>query len=98
MYMKIHRGPDGTILVAACDRELLNTTLTHGDLEVRIDEGFYGNRETSEEELKAALADASTINLMGRKVVSLATRIGLVNENGCMIIGNVPHAQVYRIG
>ncbi|MDD1717723.1 MAG: DUF424 family protein [Methanoregulaceae archaeon] len=98
MYMKIHRAPDGTILVAACDRELLNTMLMHGDLEVRISEGFYGNREANEEELKAALADADTINLMGRKVVSLATRMGLVSENGCMIIGNVPHAQVYRIG
>ncbi len=98
MYMKIHRAPDGTTIVAACDRELRNTTLRQGDLEIRISEGFYGNHETSEDELSAALSDADTINLMGQRVVSLAIRIGLVAEGGCMVIGNVPHAQVYRIG
>ncbi len=98
MYMKIHRASDGTTVVAACDRELLNTMLTHGDLEVRISEGFYGNHETTEEELKTAIEDADTINLMGRKVVALAVKLGLVSENGCMVIADVPHAQVYRIG
>ena len=95
MFLKVHRTPDGEI-VAVCDRELLNTTLVHRDVEVRITEGFYGKNPASEEEVRAALAAASTANLFGRRSVELAIACGAVDRGCVVIVGGVPHAQVFR--
>jgi hypothetical protein len=96
MFLKVHRTPDGEIL-AVCDRELLNTTLVHREVEVRISEGFYGNTPASEEEVRAALATVSNANLFGRRTVEVAIACGAVDRGGVVLVGGVPHAQVFRM-
>lgn len=84
-------------MVAVCDRELLNTTVRNGDIEVHISESFYGNRLSNVDEVAAALERARNANLMGTRVVALAIARGIVERDGCLMIGDVPHAQVIRI-
>ncbi|MBS1194270.1 MAG: hypothetical protein H6R30_331 [Methanomicrobia archaeon] len=97
MFLKVHRAPDGAEVVAICDRELLNTTITHGDITLRISESFYGNRPASEEEVRKNLQTASNANLIGERCVALAVEMGFVERSGCIMLGKVPHAQVFRI-
>lgn len=97
MYMKIHRTPKGEEVVAVCDRELMNTTLRRGGVEIHIREEFYGNRLASPEEVREALKNAENANLMGERTVSLAVEMGLVTRSSCLMIGGVPHAQIFRI-
>jgi hypothetical protein len=97
MYLKTHRAPDGTCVTAICDRELLNTKVSDGDLEVCISEAFYGNRSVSDEEARNALKSAENVNLMGERSVSIAIDMGLVDRTGCIMIGKVPHAQIFSI-
>lgn len=97
MFMKIHRSPDAGIIVAVCDRELVNTTITDGDVEIRISESFYGNRSATEEEIVNALTDAGNANIMGNRSVALAVKHGIVAEESCIRIGRVPHALVFRL-
>jgi hypothetical protein len=97
MFLKVHRAPDSGEVVAVCDRELLNTTIVHGEVTIRISEGFYGNRPAREEEVRLALRNAANINQMGERCVALAVEMGLVERSGCMMLGTVPHAQVFRI-
>ena len=40
MFLKIHRSPGLADVIAVCDAELLNTTITDGDLKVPIHEEF----------------------------------------------------------
>jgi hypothetical protein len=96
MYLKIHRSPDGEV-VAACDRELLNTKICHGDVEICISEGFYGSCPVSEDEVRRALQTAENANLMGERAVRLAVELGLIGPSSCMMLGNVPHALIFRI-
>ncbi|HQJ39571.1 MAG TPA: DUF424 family protein, partial [Methanoregulaceae archaeon] len=42
MYLKVHRTPAGDEVVAVCDRELLDTRIQQGDLEIHISGDFYG--------------------------------------------------------
>ncbi|HVP25458.1 MAG TPA: DUF424 family protein [Methanomicrobiales archaeon] len=95
MFLKVHRTPDGEI-VAVCDRELLNTTLVHRDVEVHISETFYGNTPADEERVKAALAEAASANLFGSRSVEIAIACGAVDRDCVVLIGGVPHAQVFR--
>jgi hypothetical protein len=95
MFLKVHRTPEGEIL-AVCDRELLNTTLVHRDVEVRISEAFYGNTPASEDEVRAALATCANANLFGRRTVEVAIACGEVDRGCVVLVGGVPHAQVFR--
>jgi uncharacterized protein len=97
MFLKVHCSPGAGDIVAVCDRELLNTTITHGKLSVQITEAFYGNCPASEDMVRNALKKAGNINLMGKRSVSVAIDMGLVTRSGCIMIGDIPHAQVYSL-
>ena len=96
MYLKIHRSADGEV-VAVCDRELLNTTVRRGDLEIRISENFYGTRLAEPEEVISVLKTAGNANLMGERTINLAIDMGLLTRADCIMIGKIPHAQIYRL-
>jgi hypothetical protein len=97
MFLKIHHSPDRGDVVAVCDRELLNTTLRHERFVLTVTETFYGNIPATEEEVSHALSTAGNINLIGERSVGVAIRMGLLTEAGCIMIGAVPHAQIYEL-
>jgi hypothetical protein len=97
MFLKVHCSPGAGDIVAVCDHELLNTTISHGGLSVKISEAFYGNCPASEDMVRAALKKAGNINLMGKRSVKIAIDMGLVTQSGCIMIGDIPHAQVYAL-
>lgn len=97
MYLKVHHVPGAGEVVAACDAELLGVTLTHGDAEVCVTGGFYGTERVTEEEVSQALSGATNANIIGKRVVALAIAMGLIREEDCIMIGDVPHALVFRI-
>lgn len=97
MFLRIHHSPEMGDVVAVCDRELLNTTISNDTITVSITEAFYGNKPASEDEVRTALKSAGNANLMGERAVSLAIEMGLCTRAGCIMIGKVPHAQIYQL-
>ncbi len=97
MFLKVHRYPGTGDVVAVCDRELINTTVRHDRITVTITEAFYGSSPATETEVREALKNAGNINLMGERCVSLAIEMGLVTRSGCIMIGTIPHAQIYQL-
>ncbi len=97
MYMKVHRSPAGEEVVAVCDRELMNTTISGNEVEIRITGSFYGTTLASPDDVRSALSWAGNANLMGERAVAMAVEMGLLSRSACLMLGNVPHAQVFRI-
>jgi len=97
MYMKVHRTPRGEEVVAVCDRELMNTTLYREGVEIRIRGEFYGDRTASADEVRSALANAGNANLVGERTIALALGMGLITRSSCLMLGDVPHAQIFRV-
>lgn len=97
MFLRIHHSPETGDVVAVCDRELLNTTISNDTITVTISEAFYGNKPATEADIRAALKKAGNANLMGERAVSLAIEMGLCTRAGCIMIGKVPHAQIYQL-
>ena len=91
MLLRIHRSANNKTVVGICDRELLGTTLTEGDLNIEISPFFFGNHEATEEEILAALKDCENINMFGERCIDLAIRHGYVEKDCCRFIGGVPH-------
>lgn len=44
-----------------------------------------------------ALRAGGNINLMGERSVAVAVRMGLISRADCIMIGTVPHAQIYQL-
>ena len=84
-------------VVAVCDAELCNTIIVHGDMTVHINECFYGTRRVNADEVKEVLKKAENINLMGERSVALAIESGLATRSDCIMIGKIPHVQIYRL-
>lgn len=97
MYLKVHRTPAGDEIVAVCDRELMNTTISGPGVDIQIRDTFYGNALANPDEVRSALAMAGNANLMGERTVTLAVEMGLITRSACMMLGDVPHAQIFRI-
>jgi hypothetical protein len=97
MFLKIHHLPGSADVVAVCDRELLNTTISHEKLTMRVHDSFYGTTPASEEEVRSALEKAGNINLIGERAVNVAISMGYLTHSECIMIGKIPHAQIYRV-
>ena len=95
MFLKIHRSPGSGDVVAVCDRELMNTTISHDQITIKVTGEFYGSSPATEADVRQALKNAGNINLMGERSVSLAIEMGLITRSGCIMLGKVPHAQIF---
>lgn len=59
--------------------------------------GFYGEETGTEQELISALRCCTTANLVGKETIETAVKAGFINQDGVIHIGDVPHAQLFRI-
>ncbi|MET1124430.1 MAG: DUF424 domain-containing protein [Archaeoglobaceae archaeon] len=91
--MKVYRVR-GEILVAVCDSDIVGRTFREGDLKIEVSEEFYGTEEFGEEEVKRALRNATIANITGKRAVELAIRIGIIDRDKVLYIGECPHAQM----
>lgn len=102
-WFKQFDSPKGTIF-AACDLPLLGKTLTveKNNKEISVNERFYGGKKVTRDELIFYLKRGDSLNLIGKKVVTLAEKVGVAHKESKMMLSTeddekVPHVQVYRM-
>lgn len=98
MHIRIHKTPQGTI-IAACDKELLGKVLDDGvkHLDLAKYADFYGKAGSVEELMKLLEGDYDSVNLVGKRAVSVAIKAGIVRQTSVMHIKNIPYVQIYSI-
>jgi uncharacterized protein len=98
IVMRVHRVR-AEVVVAACDAELLGRELPVGTQgrTVKVTAFFYGERPVSPGEFLWALKQATTANLLGRRVTELAVEAGYVAPDGLGELGGVPHAEIFAV-
>ncbi|MDD3977261.1 DUF424 family protein [Methanomicrobium antiquum] len=94
MYLKIYRIDGIEKIVAACDQELINKTISEGDIEITVSDKFYGTDIATEDELIGALNRVNNANLVGKRVISIASKCGAISEENCLYINGIPHIQI----
>ena len=97
MHLKIHNISGCDTIVAACDADLLGQTLTCPQCDIIVDESFYGTETATEEEIINALRSAANANIIGEKVCAIALKAGIIDKETIILIGNIPHAQIYGV-
>ncbi len=94
--LKIHRR-GGEHLLAACDSELLDRTLSEGKARMTVHSSFYHAESGDSDALRSRLSMATIANLVGERSVAVAVEMGLVEEDCVIFIEGVPHAQMARL-
>lgn len=93
MYLKIHKMGHQEV-VALCDEELIGKTLEEKKFQLKVSESFYKGEELSEDKIIDVLKFKSNINIVGKKSIELALKIGIISKENIIKIKGVPHAQV----
>jgi hypothetical protein len=86
------------IILAACDSELLGTTLEDGKIKIAVNEGFFGNEEFTPDEFRGMLARATSANLVGKSVVDIAIEEGCVLPEAVATVKEIPYAMFFCMG
>lgn len=83
-------------IVAVCDKELLGKKFEENNLQLEINEKFYGGKETKKAEaisvLKKAQEEDACFNFVGEKAIKIGVEAGIIDENCIIRIGGIPHA------
>ena len=93
---KTHKAQGKTIL-AICDNGLLGKTFRFGKADFNVSESFYGGEKSGGEEILEKVGKADTVNVVGKEIVNLLIREGMVDEKCVLWMGDVPHVQIIRI-
>jgi len=96
ILFKIHES-QGKSVLAACDKELLGKKLEKGNICFEVKESFYNGETADRKELAEMLKKYSSINLVGEKVVGIALEENIAEEKSILMLGEVPHVQIFRI-
>tara|TARA_Y100000310_G_C20465344_1_gene707355 strand:+ start:608 stop:907 length:300 start_codon:yes stop_codon:yes gene_type:complete len=96
IYYKEHKNDLGSVL-AACDKELVGKTLSEGDMEFKVSEGFYKGQIISPQELTDKIKSSENVNLIGNRVVECAVSANLVDADSVIEIQGIKHAQIFTL-
>ena len=93
MIVKVHKTQDGRKIVAICDDELIGKKFEEGKLQLDLNSSFYKGKELEEGELTELIKDSYVVNIVGKKSMDFALKLGIVDKKNIIKIKNIPHAQ-----
>jgi len=80
-----------------CDSDILGKTLTRDKFTLKITENFYGKNNIEKEEAKELLKKCTSINMVGKLIISLAVSLGVGTLNGVKEIDGIPFLIVFKM-
>ena len=82
-------------VVSLCDEELIGKTFEDAKHCLNISEKYYRGETMNKKQVLEILDNATSINLIGKKVIAIALERRFINQEGVLIIQGVPHVQIY---
>ena len=86
-----------TSMLNICDADLLGRTLNRGNITLKISEKYYGEKVVEKEEAESLLKKSDSINMVGKKIISLSTDIGVGSQEGVKEIDGIPFLLVFKM-
>jgi hypothetical protein len=80
-----------------CDSNLLEKDVIEGKLKIHISKSYYCERFVEKEEAENLLKKSSSINMVGKKTVSLSISLGIGSSKGVKEINGVPFLLIFKM-
>jgi hypothetical protein len=87
----------GNLMLNICDPELIDKTLHDKNTKIKINPNYYAERDVDEHEAKNLLEKCNSINMVGKKTISLATSLGIGSEKSIRLIEGIPFLLVFKM-
>ena len=84
-------------LLNICDIDLLGKTPKNDNFNLKISEKYYAERVIEKEEAKELLKKSNSINMAGKEIISLSTRIGVGSQTGVKEINGIHFLIVFKM-
>ena len=85
----------GQFVVAICDKDLLGKKIGN-EFKITVKESFYRGELMDEKKVLEVMKKSNICNLLGKKIVGLASKSKFITKENIIFIGDVPHAQFVR--
>ena len=85
------------LMLNICDAPLLGKKLVDKKLKIHISESYYGDRLVEKEEAENLLKKCSSINMVGKEIISLSVDLGVGTHQGVKEIDGVPFLIVFKM-
>ncbi len=85
------------VVIAVCDEELIDKSINHGNMKVKVSKNFYGGKLVDEAVVLSFMKKATIGNLIGKNIIELANKNGFISKKNVILIDGVPHAQFVKI-
>jgi len=92
MIVKKHIAPDGRLVLAVCDTELLGRQIVEGNKQLDLSSSFYRGDEMQGDAVEILMKKAYMLHLVGEESIGLAAKLGLVQAKAA--IAGVPFAHI----
>ena len=86
-----------THMLNICDADLLGRTINRDNFSLKISEKYYGEKVVEKEEAESLLKKSDSINMVGKKIISLSTDIGVGSQEGVKEIDGIPFLIVFKM-
>ena len=80
-----------------CDYELLGKTITNHGLKIEINQTYYGEKKIDDVEAKYLLKKSTSVNMVGKQIISLSVSLGIGTLNGVKEIDGIPFLIVFKM-
>ncbi|SVA46592.1 uncharacterized protein METZ01_LOCUS99446 [marine metagenome] len=80
-----------------CDYELLGKTITNHGLKIEINQVYYGEKKIDDVEAKYLLKKSTSVNMVGKQIISLSVSLGIGTLNGVKEIDGIPFLIVFKM-
>ncbi len=85
------------VLVAACDKEVVDLELFCKDVKIKVSQRFYGNELVTEKELLNEVQRCTSANVIGVKIIKLLVENRLIHKDAVLWFEN-PSDQKKKVG
>jgi len=85
------------ILVAACDKEVVDMELFCKEIKIKVSQKFYGNELVTEQELLNEIQRCTSANVIGVKIIKLLLEHRLIHEDAVLWFDN-PSDKKKKVG
>ena len=87
------------ILVAVCDEDVVGRVFRCSDKNIKIDvkNSFYGKNKCDEKEVLELMKNATILNIVGKYIVTLAIKEGIISKECVIEIGETLNAQKAKL-
>ena len=80
-----------------CDYELKGKTITNHGLKIEINQTYYVKKKIDDVEAKYLLKKSTSVNMVGKQIISLSVSLGIGTLNGVKEIDGIPFLIVFKM-